>query len=186
MLSFCFILSGRCFQVLAEADINFHTLLPVAQKYSRKIFGDHHFPQAVQFPEITGPESKNDRIAVIGAGPSGLHMASLLKLQGYQNVILLEKSGRIGGKVLTVKEDGHVYQMGALHISSYSMINKKFNLGLNESDSSKLSPIKYHVLSDSYSIESGTYSTMNDDQFMRYCSGMLPVENKVKLSVFSK
>lgn len=32
------------------------------------------------YPRIKGPKSVNDRIAIIGAGPSGLHMAYELKV----------------------------------------------------------------------------------------------------------
>ena len=34
----------------------------------------------------------------MGAGPSGVHMAYLLKQKGFKDVTILEKSNRIGGK----------------------------------------------------------------------------------------
>lgn len=32
------------------------------------------------YPRIKGPRSVNDRIAIVGAGPAGLHMAYELKV----------------------------------------------------------------------------------------------------------
>jgi len=45
---------------------------------------------------------KGSRIAIIGAGPAGLHMASQLKKLGYDRVTLFEKSDRIGGHAFSV------------------------------------------------------------------------------------
>uniref|UniRef100_B8HL00 Protoporphyrinogen oxidase-like protein n=1 Tax=Cyanothece sp. (strain PCC 7425 / ATCC 29141) TaxID=395961 RepID=B8HL00_CYAP4 len=55
---------------------------------------------------------KHHRIAVIGAGPAGIHMASLLKKNGYCNVTVLEKSARIGGKSYTQFVNGVPYELG--------------------------------------------------------------------------
>ena len=46
--------------------------------------------------------SKDARIAIVGAGPSGVHMASRLKQLGYTKITLLERSDRVGGKSLTI------------------------------------------------------------------------------------
>ena len=43
----------------------------------------------------------NDKIAIIGAGPAGLHMAYLLTDKGYTNVTIIEKEPSVGGKSLT-------------------------------------------------------------------------------------
>ena len=45
---------------------------------------------------IRGPKKFTDRIAIVGAGPSGLHMAYLLREAGFTNVVVLEKTGRLG------------------------------------------------------------------------------------------
>ena len=37
-------------------------------------------------------QNKNSRICIIGAGPAGIHMASLLKKQGFEYVTILEKN----------------------------------------------------------------------------------------------
>lgn len=49
-----------------------------------------------------GPFKKSDRIAIVGAGPGGVHMASRLKQLGYTQTTLLERSDRVGGKSLTI------------------------------------------------------------------------------------
>lgn len=46
--------------------------------------------------KIRGPKSCNDRIAVVGAGPSGVHMAYLLKKKGFKNIKIYEETSRIG------------------------------------------------------------------------------------------
>ncbi|XP_061179496.1 uncharacterized protein LOC133188130 [Saccostrea echinata] len=50
------------------------------------------------YPAISGPKSRNDRIAIVGAGIGGVHMASLLKARGFKNVKIFEQRGEIGGK----------------------------------------------------------------------------------------
>lgn len=48
------------------------------------------------------PKDKKARIAVIGAGPSGILFASLfLRKRGYDNFVIYEKTERFGGKTLT-------------------------------------------------------------------------------------
>ena len=59
---------------------------------------------------------KTDRIAIIGAGPAGIHMASLLKKRGFDNVLILEQSDRIGGKSLTQMLDGVPHEMGTCYL----------------------------------------------------------------------
>lgn len=48
------------------------------------------------------------KIVVVGAGPSGLHMAAMLSKKGYTDITILEKTDRVGGKSYTLyfKEDG--------------------------------------------------------------------------------
>lgn len=45
--------------------------------------------------------AKEARIAIIGAGPSGLGMAEALQDRGYTNVTVFEKSDRVGGMALS-------------------------------------------------------------------------------------
>ncbi|MEH7109248.1 FAD-dependent oxidoreductase, partial [Bacillus sp. JJ1764] len=41
---------------------------------------------------------KNDKIAIIGAGISGVAAAFQLKKKGYRHITLFEKNDRVGGK----------------------------------------------------------------------------------------
>jgi hypothetical protein len=77
---------------------------------------------------------KRHRIAVIGAGPAGIHMASLLKKRGYTNVTILEKTNRIGGKSYTVHKDGVPYEMGTcfLHNGYHRVKQLGKSYGLRE------------------------------------------------------
>lgn len=50
-------------------------------------------------------------IVIIGAGLTGLTLAFQLKKQG-KDVLVIEKSGRTGGVIHTVKEDGFVFETG--------------------------------------------------------------------------
>jgi protoporphyrinogen oxidase len=45
--------------------------------------------------------SPTDRVAIVGAGPAGLHMAFLLSEMGFNQLTVLEKDSRIGGKSFT-------------------------------------------------------------------------------------
>lgn len=70
-------------------------------------------PKGIPFPErIPSPKCLNERIAIVGAGPSGIHMAYLLKKKGFQNVVVLEKSNRVGGKSYTVKHRDTLHELG--------------------------------------------------------------------------
>lgn len=51
-----------------------------------------------EFAEIPGPKCKQSKIGIVGAGPSGTHMAWLLKRAGYSDITILEKTDRVGGK----------------------------------------------------------------------------------------
>jgi protoporphyrinogen oxidase len=56
---------------------------------------------------------QNQRIAVLGAGATGITIARRLNELGYTKVTVLEKEKRIGGKCLTVDVDNRPYDMGA-------------------------------------------------------------------------
>lgn len=55
----------------------------------------------------------NSKITIIGAGPSGIAALSKLLEIGYQNVVLLEASNRIGGRINTVPFASNVIDLGA-------------------------------------------------------------------------
>ncbi len=56
---------------------------------------------------------KDARIAIIGAGPSGLSSARELKRLGFTNVVVYEKESEVGGKTHTVNIDGKIHDLGA-------------------------------------------------------------------------
>ena len=70
---------------------------------------------------------KSSRIVIIGAGPAGIHMASLLKKQGFINVTILERNEELTetkdqswnerGKSVTIKDDEYncVHEMGTCY-----------------------------------------------------------------------
>lgn len=57
------------------------------------------------------------RIAIIGAGPAGLSAAYFLKKQGYRDVLVLEKLGRVGGMCRTITEDYLSFDLGANYLT---------------------------------------------------------------------
>lgn len=59
------------------------------------------------------------KVAVIGAGASGIATAYYLKQAGYSHITLFEKSDRIGGKCLTFKHEDHEFDLGANYITPY-------------------------------------------------------------------
>ena len=62
----------------------------------------------------TGPQDRSQRIAIIGAGPSGLTAAHNLRQLGYSHVTVFEKNADVGGKVLTTFYQGRPYELGAI------------------------------------------------------------------------
>src|SRR5262245_16758385 len=58
--------------------------------------------------------SDETRIAIIGAGASGLSLAYLLQEAGFRNVTVFEKEERVGGKCKTLSIDGRSYELGAV------------------------------------------------------------------------
>ena len=63
---------------------------------------------------INGPRSLSDRIAIVGAGASGIHMATMLKNKGFTNIVIYEKNDRIGGKSMTIRDtEGTVQELGS-------------------------------------------------------------------------
>merc|ERR1719245_2682435 len=63
---------------------------------------------------------KGDRVAIVGAGPSGLHMAHLLKKNlGIKDITILERSARFGGKTVTIDDQtnpGVVHELGTCYM----------------------------------------------------------------------
>ncbi len=57
------------------------------------------------------------RIAIIGAGPAGLSAAYFLKKLEFDNVLVLEKLGRVGGMCRTLTEDYQSFDLGANYLT---------------------------------------------------------------------
>lgn len=70
---------------------------------------------------------KKLKVAIIGAGPSGFGAAEVLRDDDRFEITIFEKNGYVGGKCLTVFDDGSVcnskpggYEMGAVLVSKHS------------------------------------------------------------------
>ncbi len=59
------------------------------------------------------------KVAIIGAGASGIATAYYLKQAGYSHITLFEKSDRIGGKCYTFRHGEYEYDLGANYITPY-------------------------------------------------------------------
>lgn len=73
----------------------------------RELFAFKMLLQATYSPKLP---KKDHKVAVIGAGPSGLHMAYELVQRGLdpENITFFEKDNRYGGKTLSIKSDANV------------------------------------------------------------------------------
>lgn len=76
-------------------------------------------------------EKTAQRIAIIGAGPSGLAAAEALVAQGYDQITLFEKRGRVGGMSLSCEyesPDGRkfVYDIGSVQPLSSKLLLRMF------------------------------------------------------------
>ena len=77
---------------------------------------------------LKGPKSLNDKIAIVGAGPSGIHMAYLLKEKGFKNIKVLERGSQIGGKSKTISYRGAAQELGTCYVSpDYTDVIKLIN-----------------------------------------------------------
>lgn len=59
----------------------------------------------------SGFETGSEPVVVVGAGPSGLAAAWRLRQQGFRPIVLEERD-RVGGQLLTVKQDGFLMEAG--------------------------------------------------------------------------
>ncbi len=80
---------------------------------------------------------KDQRIAIIGAGISGLIAANTLKNLGYNNTTIFEARNRVGGKVCSIEKDGYMYELGAIILMHGSKLleglAKEYKFTLTES-----------------------------------------------------
>lgn len=61
--------------------------------------------------------AKHARICIVGAGAAGLSTAYYLKQQGYRNVLILEKTGRVGGLCCSITSNGRAFDLGANYLT---------------------------------------------------------------------
>lgn len=54
------------------------------------------------------------RVAIVGAGVSGLTAAHYLRKRGLKNVVVFEAENRVGGKICSYSHEGHIYELGAV------------------------------------------------------------------------
>lgn len=67
--------------------------------------------------QVAGPKSLNDRIVIVGAGPSGIHMALSLKERHFTNIVILERNQFVGGKSWTKNYRGTAHEMGSVYLA---------------------------------------------------------------------
>ncbi len=65
----------------------------------------------------------NLKVAIVGAGASGLTAAHTLKKLGYRHVVVYEAETRVGGKVHTFHHAGYPFELGAIwQVSEYNTV----------------------------------------------------------------
>jgi hypothetical protein len=70
-----------------------------------------------KFWRLPDPQNRETKIVIVGAGPAGLSAAYFLKQQGYREVLVLEKLGRVGGLCRTITEDYYNFDLGANYVT---------------------------------------------------------------------
>eukprot|EP01083_Nonionella_stella_P112309 330231_1 len=91
----------------------------------------------------------NRKICIIGAGPAGIHMASLLIKMGYSSdqIVLLEKDNRCCGKSMTRRDtDNPTYSQDGAPNTALSNHYQGHNI-VHEMGTCYLHP-QYHIISD--------------------------------------
>jgi hypothetical protein len=82
--------------------------------------------------------TRDQRIAIIGAGAAGLTAAETLKDRGYTNVVLFERAAQAGGKCCTIDIAGKNYELGAGVLSENNRVPlrlaRKYNVPLTQAE----------------------------------------------------
>ncbi|PHU29478.1 hypothetical protein BC332_01571 [Capsicum chinense] len=99
-----------------------------------------------KFSEIHPCFPVNTRIAIVGAGPSGISAAYALCNLGYNNVTIIEKHRTVGGMCESVDVEGKIYDLGGQVLAANSAptifhLAKETGSELVELDSHKLALI---------------------------------------------
>lgn len=71
------------------------------------------------------PFQRDSAIAVIGAGPAGVHMIHELSKRGFENLTLFERTNRIGGQSHTIEVEGTAFDLGTLnYLNRYPVLEQ--------------------------------------------------------------
>src|SRR5687767_5299759 len=92
----------------------FATLMALVSACSPENLGPD---QPIARAALQAPARRDLRIAVVGAGASGLTAAYTLTELGYRNVTVFEKEDRVGGKVNSFKLGSVSAELGAVFTS---------------------------------------------------------------------
>lgn len=65
------------------------------------------------------PFTQGDSIAIIGAGPAGIHMAFELTKRGYKNIVVFERERQVGGQSRTVIFEDTSFDLGTLNFMNH-------------------------------------------------------------------
>ena len=88
-------------------------------------------------------QPNDTRVAIVGAGISGLTAAFQLQKEGYHNVTLIEKAEKVGGKCLTKVFDNRPYDLGGHEmLAGYTDI-MDIAKELNAIDKESIPPLVY-------------------------------------------
>ena len=70
-------------------------------------------------------QNSESRIGIVGAGPGGISLARLLKDQGVGNVVIFERTDRVGGKSFSWNWQGLAHEMGTCYAAgSYGVVKE--------------------------------------------------------------
>uniref|UniRef100_A0A8C3P7C7 Amine oxidase n=1 Tax=Chrysemys picta bellii TaxID=8478 RepID=A0A8C3P7C7_CHRPI len=104
--------------------------LPRKLKEWEKCFIDSDYEELVDIAKNGLEKScRSKKVVIVGAGISGLTAAKLLKDAGCE-VLILEASNRVGGRILTYREKDWYLELGAMRLIVREFITK-FKLKLN-------------------------------------------------------
>lgn len=85
-------------------------------------------------------KDQNTRIAIIGAGASGLTAGWELKKMGYKNVVIYEKENQVGGKTFSFPYKNKNFEMGSMMFSRFdetARLARKFKVPFQSFETKK-------------------------------------------------
>lgn len=109
------VFSGFFIVSLISVTVNCNEPLEAAVKNIFKLL-DQVPPKGTPFPRIPGPQP-DDEVCIVGAGPSGIHMAQSLKNKGYKKLTIYEKTNRVGGKSYDINYHGVAQPQGTVFLT---------------------------------------------------------------------